>query len=138
MSFREKIAVLTLIANVLIYGMYFGNTAKAALAGEAVLSAGHMISTIVLLIVVMIVGTIIVSSTAPKDADAPADERDRLISMRGDQIAGYVVSAGAGGSLVLALAGLSVFWIANLVLLALVAGEIVKSVACLIGYRQGV
>jgi hypothetical protein len=31
-----------------------------------------------------------------------------------------------------------VFWIANLVLLALVAGEIVKSVACLIGYRQGV
>jgi len=138
MSFREKIAVLTLIANVLIYGMYFGNTVKAALAGEAVLNGGHMISTIVLLIVVMIVGTIIVSSTAPKDADAPADERDQLISMRSDQIAGYVVSAGAGGSLVLALAGLSVFWIANLVLLALVAGEIVKSIACLIGYRQGV
>lgn len=138
MSFREKIAVLTLIANVLIYGMYFGNTAKAALAGEAVLNAGHMISTIVLLIVVMIVGTIIVSSTAPKDADAPADERDQLISMRSDQIAGYVVSAGAGGSLVLALAGFPVFWMANLVLLALVAGEIVKSVACLIGYRKGV
>jgi len=138
MTFREKIAVLTLIANVLIYGAYFGDTTLGVLDGVYALDQGYLIQTIVMLIVVVIAGSIVLGIFAGREADAPADERDRLVAMRADQRAGYVVAFGAGASLVMAIAGLSVFWIANTVLAGLVAGEMLKSLSTLIDYRRGV
>ena len=138
MTFREKVAALTLIANLLIYGAYFGDTTLEALDGVYALDQGRLIGTIAMLIVIVITGSVVLGIFSGREADAPADERDRLVAMRADQRAGYVVAFGAGAALVMAIAGLSVFWIANTVLAGLVAGEMVKSLSTLIDYRRGV
>tara|TARA_R110000868_G_scaffold120773_3_gene320618 strand:- start:27415 stop:27831 length:417 start_codon:yes stop_codon:yes gene_type:complete len=137
MSVRERRYAVVLVANLAIYGVYFAEALSQAGLADPQLDTGRLLSTIVSLIVVIIVGNIIVAILAPSDADAPADERDRLIGMRSDQIAGFVASLGGSAGLVLAIMGFEVFWIANAVLAGLVAAEIIRSVVGIAGYRMG-
>ena len=138
MSFREKSYGVVLAANLVIYGIYFAQTFAQLGEASPQLDTGRLLTTILALIAVTIAGNIIISILAPKDAKAPVDERDRLIGMRGDQIAGYVASAGGGFALLLAIQDYSVFWIANAILAGLVISEIVRSVMGIAGYRMGV
>jgi hypothetical protein len=138
MSFREKSYGVVLVANLVIYGVYFAQTFREVSEASPQLDTGRLLATILALIAVTIAGNIIIAILAPRDASAPADERDRLIGMRGDQIAGYVASMGGGIGLLLAIMGFEVFWIANAVLAGLVVAEIVRSVVGIAGYRMGV
>ena len=137
MSFRERRYAVVLVANLAIYGVYSTDAISQAGLADPQLDTGRLLSTIVSLIVVIIVGNIIVAILAPSDADAPADERDRLIGVRSDQIAGFVASLGGSAGLVLAIMGFEAFWIANAVLAGLVAAEITRSVVGIAGYRMG-
>ena len=74
---------------------------------------------------------------SPKEADA-ADERDRLIELRGDQRGGFLMTVALFSTMGLAMTGASVFWIAHGALAGLVVSELVKAVSKLIDYRRGV
>jgi len=145
MSFQEKSNALMLGAIVLVYGAYF-----ALVLGEPLLSGGGfdteiglpmsnglMLVTVLALVAIAIAGHILIAVFNPKDADS-ADERDKLIEMRGDQRGGYVMAIGALCAMGLAMMATSHFWIVNTILGGLVAGEIVKAVSKLIDYRRGV
>ena len=80
----------------------------------------------------------VLAIAAPSEAEEAADERDRLVEMRGDQRGGFVLALFALAAMASAMTAQPYYLIANLVLAGLVASELVKGVSKLIGYRRGV
>ena len=73
---------------------------------------------------------------SPKEANA-YDERDRLISRRGDQVGGYVLAVGVFTGVVLAMVEASPFYIAHALLLAWVVAEVGGEATRIVLYRRG-
>lgn len=139
MSFREKSTWVLLAVTVIVYGLYFSTTIRRALVNGVpdVADNVRLFGAVVLMVILSVVAHIVIAILSPKEADT-ADERDRLIELRGDQRAGYVMAVALFSTLGLALAGASVFWIAHAALAGLVVSELVKAVTKLIDYRRGV
>lgn len=139
MSFREKSTWVLLGVTVIVYGLYFSTTMGGALANGVpeVADNVRLFGAVVLMVMLSIVAHIVIAILSPKDADA-ADERDRLIELRGDQRGGFIMAVALFSTLGLALAGAPVFWIAHAALAGLVVSELVKAVTKLIDYRRGV
>lgn len=139
MSFREKSTWALLAVTVIVYGLYFSTTISGALAHGVpdVADNVRLFGAVVVIVILSVVAHIAIAILSPKAADT-VDERDRLIELRGDQRAGYVMVVALFSTLGLALAGASVFWIAHAALAGLVLSELVKAVTKLIDYRRGV
>ncbi len=90
MSFREKSAWISLLAYLGIYGFYFARVGSALMRGDADGAPffGAFAQSVVLFVLVIIIGTIIAAVTAPKDANAPADEREKLITLKANSGSG--------------------------------------------------
>ena len=154
MAFREKTAWISIFVTVLIWGSYFGDLMPNLLSARPNLEGmlGDFFSSVTLAVILQIVLMIIIAILSPKDADAPADERERLIEFRSTTIAYNVlvvmlvvavlgapavslyhaIKAGIAPNL-----GTAVIPMANGVLLALVLAEIAKYVAQLVQFRRG-
>lgn len=139
MSFREKSTWALLVAMMAVYGWYFATTLSHVLDTGVPQEAdtARLFGAVVVMVVLTIAAHITMAIISPKEVDA-ADERDRLIELRGDQRSGYIMGVGLFSTLGLALAGASVFWIAHVALTGLVVSELVKAVTKLIDYRRGV
>ena len=138
MSFEEKItwvyavtAVLGAAAYLFVVGSPVPTTPVADI--DYVLP---LIAAIVGSVVLSIVAIIVISISAPSEADK-RDERDRLVNTRGDQIGFYVMSILALVPLVLAFARAEHFWIANSLYMAFVLTAVVSSVVKIVAYRRG-
>jgi hypothetical protein len=138
MSFEEKSTWAVLFTFLLVYGWYFLQV-SAALSTQDVASVEYqatMAVTVAALIVISIVMHIVLAILSPGDADK-SDERDREISVRGEYIGGFVVSTTALVAIGLAMLEMAHFWIANALLLGLVAAELVTDCIKLYYYRRG-
>jgi uncharacterized BrkB/YihY/UPF0761 family membrane protein len=139
MAFREKIAWLTLTTMLVAYGAYFGIIGPSAGFGERRLvdivwsfgpiAAVHGIA--------VAVGAIALAIAAGREANAPADERDRAIERRAANIAYYLLLVG------MILIGVVMpfsepSWkIVNAALAAIVVAEAVRHGIVLLSYRRG-
>lgn len=139
MAYREKLAWLNLLAMLAAYAVYFGVVGPAVHFGQARLldmiwgfgcvAAAHA--------VVVIIGAIVIATTAHQEARAPADERDRAIARRGCSVAYYVLIVG------MMLVGVAMpftepAWkIANSALLAIVVAELAHYAIVVWSYRRG-
>jgi hypothetical protein len=65
------------------------------------------------------------------------DERDVGIFRYGTQAGYFVLAAGAAGALLLTLAGVEHFWIANALYLAFILDALVSSIVKIVAYRRG-
>lgn len=140
MSFRDKSAVVT-IAALLVASLVYVVSLLQAAGGAPLVDVGYepyLIGFVVVLVLVMVVGQIAVAVVAPKEATAPRDERERLITWRAGSVSAYVLEVGAFVAIVLAVAQVDWFWIANAVLLVWVLAEIVDSGVQLALSRRGV
>ena len=138
MSFREKSAWISLIIHTVIFGGYFWSLADAwDHPGRGPLGVGLLIGAVILLVLNAIALNAAVALASPKEAEAPADERERLINLKAERIASYVLS----GNVVLLIGALLVNWdgflVANLLLAAMVISEVTKAVAQIIYFRAG-
>lgn len=153
MPFREKSAWISIFVTLLIWGSYFGDMMPNLLSGRPDLDGmlGAFFGSVALAVILQIVLTIVIAVLSPKEANAPADERERLIELRAANIAYNVLTfllviavlgapamslfhalkAGIEPSL-----GSAVVPMANGVLLALVLAEVVKHIAQLVQFRQ--
>lgn len=139
MSFREKSAWISLLAYLGIYGFYFARVGAALMRGDADGAPYFAIfaQSVVLFVVVIIVGTVIAAVTAPKDASAPADEREKLILLRANSASGQVLGVGVILTIGVILFGVKDFQVINLLFLSLVVSEIYKNVNQIVLYRRG-
>jgi hypothetical protein len=153
MPFREKSAWISIFVTVLIWGSYFGDMMPNLLSSRPNLDGmlGAFFGSVALAVFLQIVLTIVIAILSPKEANAPADERERLIELRAANIAYNVLTI----TLVLAVLGApavalyhavkagiepslgsAVLPMANGVLLAIVLAEVAKYVAQLVQFRR--
>jgi uncharacterized membrane protein YidH (DUF202 family) len=138
MSFREKIAWISLIAQAVVFGAYFILLCQAwDDSPEQGLSIGLMVAAAAALVVIVTVPTIVIAVAAPKQANAAADERERIIALKSESVASYVLSTGVVCLVGALLAGWNAFLVANLLLGSLVIAELVKAGAQILSFRVG-
>jgi hypothetical protein len=126
MSFREKINWISLLAMAGVYGWYFWTVMPLLAAGHGnALRVAYLLGSTVAIL--QIVPIIVVAIGAPRDAQAPEDEREKLFSLKGTRSAYFVLVAGA---LFTSTAGIffgaSAGMLANYILLSVVASNIIK------------
>jgi hypothetical protein len=140
MSFREKSAWISLLANLAIYGFYFVTLASALGRGDAGRTEffGLFVGCFVALIVVTIALTVANAVLSPKDATAPEDEREKLISMKSRAFGYFVLASAIVMAAGAAYFGTSGFLLANGLFFALVLGEVLQSGVQIFHYRRGV
>ncbi len=140
MSFREKSAWISLLLYLGIYGFYFTQVAVALARGQA--DGAHFLGlfgqSVVVFVVATIVLTVIAAIRAPRDAQAPEDEREKLITLKANSASGYVLAVGVVFAIGVLFYGADDFLAINLLFFALVMSEVYKVATQLVLYRRGV
>jgi len=138
MPFREKIAWISLVATLVVYGGYFVSL-TVSWGGEGWISDsfGLLVGTTVLFVVVMIALTVVAAVLAPADAAAPADEREKLISLKASQFPYFALSSGAFTTIVALFVGTDRFFAANFLFLSMIVAEVAKDAAQIFYFRRG-
>lgn len=136
MSFREKSAWIAFLAYGGVFGTYFFFLWRAwdPAYGQG-LSIGLLVAAMIAFVVIVTALTIIIALLNPKAANAPADEREKLIDLKSERAASYTLSAGVLLSMTGLLMGFNGFLIANVLLAGLVAAELVKAGWQIISFR---
>lgn len=139
MAFKEKSAWISLAAHGLIYGAYFAALAQAwDTPGREPFGAPMLFGAIVAFVVLMIALTSVAAIMAPKDATAPADEREQLIALKAERVGAYTLAT----AVVLLIGALLLDWnsflVANLLLAAMVIAELAKAGAQIVYFRWSV
>jgi len=133
MSFREISSWIVLAAMVWVFGCYALALHEAENFGAG--TTGMMLGTIIGFVVIVVVAHVIVAIFAARTGDEAADERDRRISLRSDELAGYVLGAWTFAALAVALFK-GYYLIANILFLGLAASEIAKNAYQVFLYRR--
>ena len=87
-------------------------------------------------IVASIVGRVVVETASPSDSRR-GDVRDRDVSRLGEYASRWFLVAGAAAALVMAMAKVNYFWIANVIYLGFVLWAVAGSALKLVAYRRG-
>ncbi|MGW0594665.1 hypothetical protein [Streptosporangium sp. NPDC002607] len=138
MAFEEKRAWVMIVVSVGAYTIYvvtiLGRAGEGPLADVAYV--GTLLWTIGGAIVAAIVAHIAMAIAGGHGADR-TDERDREINQVSERIGQSILVIGALAVLVMAIAELRHFWIANAVYLAFVLSSVLSSFAKIMAYRKG-
>lgn len=139
MPFREKTAWVSLLATCGVWGVYFWRLwpdlqDRSLQPG----SVGLFIGAVAILTLIQIIVAIALALASGKAADAPMDERERLIDLKGSRAGFYALNAACFCASALWLIGASPLVMANAILAAMVVGEVIRSGFVIVGYRRGV
>jgi hypothetical protein len=136
MSFREKSAWIAFLAYGGVFGAYFVVLWQAwdPAYGQG-LSIGLLVSAMFAFVIIVTALTIVAALINPKAANAPADERERLIDLKSERAASYTLSTGVLLTMAGLLLGFNGFLIANVLLAGLVAAELVKAGWQIVSFR---
>lgn len=153
MAFREKTLWASLASTLAIWGWYFAGFAGAVQANRYDLAAetGNFILAIVLIVIVQIAMAIALALTSGRDADAPADDREKTIALLGYRSAYItlmliVVMLMITGPILLHIAydwspapppAMAPVFMGNALLAALVIAEIANAVTQIVRFRKG-
>lgn len=140
MSYREKTAWIMIVA--LIFGgfFYFGAVAENSLSKWQLAEPGLPLITryTIALVVIAVIGHVVTAILSPKDANAPADERDKRITDKAGHLSGYVLGFGV----VMSLGAYLFLHNGNLlfygVFASLMLSQIIEYAVQLLLYRTGV
>ncbi|WP_422057635.1 hypothetical protein [Sphingomonas sp.] len=138
MAFREKIAWVAFLSTVLIWGAFFIILVTVPHGDRGLAMLGPFIVATIAQAAVMVAAATIWAIGAPKEASAPADERDRAIGRRATGIAYFTLILGIAAVIVWLHLGLhgtdTIFALAGAFILA----EAVRFGTTALGYRKEV
>lgn len=139
MTFQEKSTLTMTAILVVVFGWYF-TLVLGPIAGSPVRElayTGLMVAAVVLLVILAAVSHAVLALAFRSQADTRDDERGRLIGLRSERIAGYLLAVGVCAGIGLAIIQAETFWIAQVLISALVLAEITEGVIKLVLYRRG-
>jgi hypothetical protein len=137
MTSEEKSTWIVAAATALIFGAYFVKILNdAATIPVSEIEYQDLLAVMVVLFIVLLIISHVVLAAVTKDAGT-SDERDEKIDRFGEYIGGYVLGTGMLAILILAMAEIEYFWIANAALGIMVLAELVTSGTKIIIYRRG-
>ncbi|MFI9455063.1 hypothetical protein [Amycolatopsis sp. NPDC052450] len=138
MALEEKRAWIMAVVTVFAYAAYlivvFGRASSGAVVDVPYVAP--LLWTVGAAIVASIVLHIAAAIASPRDAGRK-DQRDREIGRFGEHVGQSFVVIGGVAALVMAMAELDHFWIANSVYLAFVLSSLLGSIAKIAAYRWG-
>jgi hypothetical protein len=137
MSFREKSAWISLVSMSGIYGLYFWSVIRAGHAGAQAGGFGGLLGTIIALVVVQVVLTVAVAIFTPNEAQAPRDERDKLIELRAMRVAYAGLATSVALACFFGAFNPPIIFNTNSLLFILVTAELLRSACQIIQYRRG-
>ncbi|MBN8814425.1 MAG: hypothetical protein J0J06_03135 [Sphingomonas sp.] len=137
MSFKEKIAWISVVTTILVWGGYFGFMAATGGRMPGPVYLVGFFGAVIVQTILVVIASIVTAVLAPKDASAGSDERDRDISRRAYAIAYPVLL-----TLIVLVAASMHFGITSRdmayeIMAAIVIAEIVHYGAQIAGYRNG-
>lgn len=138
MSSEEKRTWIYVVVAVGVAGVYFA-TVLSKVPGTDVATIAYvwpMLTAIGVGIGASIVLSIIAEIISPREA-GKTDVRDKEINRRGEYVGFHVMSVAAIVPLVLAMAEIEQFWIANTLYLAFVLAALASSIVKIVAYRRG-
>ena len=138
MSYDGKGTWVYLVASAGAYAVYLaimaGRLASTPVAEVPYLTA--LLWTAGASIVASIVGRTLVETVSPSDSRR-GDVRDRDVNRAGEYASRWFLVAGAAAGLVMTVAKVDYFWIANVIYLGFVLWAVAGSALKLIAYRRG-
>jgi len=138
MSFEEKstwvYAVIVVAVAVIYFAIVLGQLPQTA-AGDIAFQV-PLLATIGVSIGLTIAAHILIAIAAPDDA-GKRDQRDKDINRYGEYVGGVVLGVAAVVPLILALAEVDHFWIANTIYLAFILSATAGSIVKIVAYRRG-
>lgn len=137
MSFREKSA-WGMGALMLVTGLWYLSLARAVPGdAPAVAQIGPLVPYVLAVVVGSIVVQVVLALAAPREADRPADERERAAIDRAGNWAGYVLAAGAVGGALNYLVHGNGNWLFGWVIGALIVAQIAEYAFQIWLFRRG-
>lgn len=136
MSFREKTAWISMLSMAGIYGFYFWSVIHAGPQN----GGGHyggLLGTVIALVVVQTVLITAVAVAAPREAQAPRDERERLIELRSMRVAYSGLATSVALACLFGAFDPPIVFNTNALLFILVTAEILRSACQIVQYRRG-
>lgn len=140
MSFKEKSIWVSLLIIALVYSKYFlyvfvGLASGTLDKGDI---SGLFFGAVIALITYQIIFHIIIATINVKEAVAPTDERDRMISTKAGNISGWVLAFAVFMiAACVFVYDLNALWSANLLMLAMVVSQLASYAMQLFYYRRG-
>ena len=138
MSYEEKGIWVYLVTSAAAYAVYLaiivGRLASTPAAEVPYVSV--LLWTAGASILANTVGRVLVETASPSDSRR-ADVRDRDVSRFGEYASRWFLVAGAAAALVMAMAQVDYFWIANVIYLGFVLWAVAGSALKLVAYRRG-
>ncbi|MEP1143958.1 MAG: hypothetical protein ABJH52_09570 [Henriciella sp.] len=140
MTFLEKSAWV-MIAALIVSGAVYANAVLAmssAMGAIAPPNVGLIIGVTIVIIVIAIFGHTVAALMNTSDAEAPEDERDRIVAWRAGNMSNYILSL----SVMLGLSLYALTGVGNLLFHVLVGGlviaQIIEYALTIVFYRRGV
>ena len=87
MPFKEKIAWISVVTTILVWGSYFGFLLATGVRLHGSVYIVGFVGAVIAQTILMIIASIVTAVMSPKDASAGSDERDREIARRSYAIA---------------------------------------------------
>jgi hypothetical protein len=138
MSFREKSAWISVLSISGIYGFYFWSVIHAGPGSKpGGFRFGGLLMTIVALVILEIVLHIAAAIFNPKEAQAPRDERDKLIELRAMRVAYSGLATSVAFACFFGALTPPIIFNTNSLLFILVTAEILRYACQVIQYRRG-
>ena len=136
MAFHEKSSWVALIVAVPTLLIYLAAVVPQVLGTPVseISWVGPMAFAMAGFVVANVLGNVVAAFTNPREADK-ADQRDREIHQHGARFGNWLVIAGAGTALILAMAGADRFWIANAIYAGGMGGSVLSAVVSIAAYR---
>lgn len=139
MTFEEKSQWIRLAGLIVAYGIYFrlindGLWASPASPDLQPQQAVLFLGTTILLVVMLVAGHLVILLF---DRHAQADERDRLIALKGAQYGAVTLATGVFATLCTAVVTEGNAIVAHVLLGFWILAESASIVACLVLYRRG-
>jgi cytochrome b561 len=138
MSYEEKgvwVYILAIAATATIYAFII--VGKLANQSVAEVDFGStLLWSIGISIALNIVLRILVEIFTPSDS-YKVDARDKAISRRGGYVNGVIIAIGMAGPLLLTIADVDNFWVANAIYAVFILAAIASSVVQVVTYRRG-
>lgn len=137
MTFQEKSAITMTTILAVVFGAYFA-LVLAVIAGTPdrdLAYTGLLIGVGVILTILAATSHVFLAVVFRSQANA-YDERDRVVGLRAERIAGYVLAVGVCAGIGLAMTQVEAFWIAQALIASLVAAEVLEGITKVVLYRR--
>jgi hypothetical protein len=135
MPFREKSAWISLLSMSGICGVYFWSVMHAG-PHAAGFRFGGLLGTIVALVIVQVVLTVAAAIATPKEAQAPRDEREKLIELKSTRFAYFALATSVACACFFGAFDPPIVFNTSALFFVLVTAEVLRSSCQIIQYRR--